>query len=58
MAWFGCFQVSHRETVVSLTAGERPGGEQLGEEVSSVLDITSKRFIRPADRGVFFKGTF
>lgn len=44
--------------MVSLTAGERPVGEQLGEEVSSVLDITSERFIRPADRGVFFKGTF
>lgn len=44
--------------MVSLTAGERPGGEQLGEEVSSVLDITSERFIRPTDRGVLFKGTF
>lgn len=39
--WFG-FAVSHRGTEVSLTAAERPHGEQLGEKVDSVLNIISE----------------
>lgn len=39
--WFG-FALSHRGTEVSLTAAERPRGEQLAEKVDSVLNIISE----------------
>lgn len=35
--------MGHRRTMVSHAAGERPGGEQLGEGAGSVWDIISEK---------------